>query len=185
LDTISRDEAVERVGEALFGTDWIRQLSDHANPRDYQTPLLPRGQDVMPAEVGIPFEQWTNDLVWAMRMAAQREVVKEWLEQRSFTGEQFSRAAFASTFAEAFPAAEPVKPKLPLAKVKEEIAAIATLAPLLRHNPNLKFAEALGLCRESYALSERGFRARIWPKAREAAGLPQIAPPGRKPKSSR
>jgi hypothetical protein len=57
------------------------------------------------------------------------------------------------------------------------------LTGLLREDDNLKFSDALAACRKEYTLSERGFRSRIWPKAREGASLPPTAPAGRKPKS--
>jgi hypothetical protein len=80
--------------------------------------------------------------------------------------------------------ANPVKSEL-LPKIKVERAAVNMLTELLKKDAHLKFAEAFQSCGESYKLSERGFRYRIWPKAREAAGLPAVAPPGRKRKTSR
>ena len=54
-------------------------------------------------------------------------------------------------------------------------------------NPDhLKYDDALKWCREKgFDISDRGFRSRIWPKARNLAGLPEQAPPGRKPTASR
>jgi hypothetical protein len=68
----------------------------------------------------------------------------------------------------------------------EEIGAIRALSSQLRKNEDMKFAEATAWCAsEGYELTGKGFRYRVWPKAREAAGLPPRAPRGRKPKSSR
>ena len=65
----------------------------------------------------------------------------------------------------------------------DETRAIEFLAERLRADPHLTHAAALKMCRESYPkLSECGFRSRVWPKAREAAGLAPIALAGRKPK---
>jgi len=60
------------------------------------------------------------------------------------------------------------------------------LAALLKTNPRLTFKEALHACRKKCGqLSERGFRASVWPQAREAAGLPATGSPGRRPEPSR
>jgi hypothetical protein len=82
-------------------------------------------------------------------------------------------------------AADSAKSKL-LSKVGDEQAAITALATRLKEFGDLKFADALELCRKSYpSLSERRFRAQVWPKAREKVGLAAIASAGRKRKSSR
>jgi hypothetical protein len=67
----------------------------------------------------------------------------------------------------------------------EEEAAIKTLALHLKSNRQLTRAEAAELCRKSgYNLGKRAFE-RVWPEARERAGLERIASPGRKRKSPR
>jgi hypothetical protein len=64
----------------------------------------------------------------------------------------------------------------------DETKAIAVLADTLRADPGLGREAALKISRHHFPnLSERGFRSRVWPKAREAAGLNPIAPSGRKP----
>jgi hypothetical protein len=67
----------------------------------------------------------------------------------------------------------------------DEPPARKFLEELLKTNRNLTFEAALNACHEKYPrLSERGFRARVWPEARKAAGLPETGKAGR-PKSSR
>jgi hypothetical protein len=68
----------------------------------------------------------------------------------------------------------------------QETAAINALASQLRNNPDLKREDAATWCREQhYSLSDRGFRYRVWPKARADANLPTKGSPGRKRKSTR
>jgi hypothetical protein len=67
-----------------------------------------------------------------------------------------------------------------------ETAAIKALALHLKSNPQVTRAEAEARCRASAQnVSKRGFQSRVWPRAREQAGLQPKAPPGRKRKSSR
>jgi len=68
---------------------------------------------------------------------------------------------------------------------RHETAAIKALAPHLKSNPQTTRAEAADWCREhGYNLGKRPFD-RVWPQARERAGLERIAAPGRKGKSPR
>jgi hypothetical protein len=68
----------------------------------------------------------------------------------------------------------------------EETGAIRALSAQLSKNKDMKVADAKAWCAsEGYELSGNGFTYRVWPKAREAAGLSLKAPPGRKPKSLR
>ncbi len=69
--------------------------------------------------------------------------------------------------------------------VRHEANAIKALASHLKTNRNLTRAAAADWCRTSgYKLGKRAFE-RVWPQAREAAGLGRIGPPGRKRKSMR
>ena len=71
------------------------------------------------------------------------------------------------------------------ATARVETAAIKALASYLKANNQLKRAEANDWCRTSgYDLTKRAFD-RVWPEARERAGLGRIAPPGRKKKLPR
>ena len=66
----------------------------------------------------------------------------------------------------------------------EETGAIKALAFQLSKNKNMKFGDAEAWCAsQGYELTGKGFRYRVWPKAREAVDLKPRAPPGRKPKS--
>jgi hypothetical protein len=71
------------------------------------------------------------------------------------------------------------------ATARDETAAIKALTSHLRSNLNLKKSEALSWCREAgFNLTGRGFTDRVWPRAREKAGLEARAPAGRPKKSS-
>jgi hypothetical protein len=68
----------------------------------------------------------------------------------------------------------------------DETAAIRALASYLRSNRDLKKDEALSWCRIlGFNLTRSGFQNRVWPRAREQAGLEAKARPGRKRKSLR
>ena len=72
-----------------------------------------------------------------------------------------------------------------VATVRQETAASIALASHLKSNPQTTRAEAADWCREQgYNLGKRAFD-RVWPQARERAGLERIAAPGRKGKSLR
>jgi hypothetical protein len=64
-----------------------------------------------------------------------------------------------------------------------EEKAISFLGDRLRTDPNMKRDDAWATCRAEFpTLSQRGFLSRVWPRAREDAGLPATAAKGRKPK---
>ena len=66
----------------------------------------------------------------------------------------------------------------------EETGAIRGLSLQLRKNKDMKFTDAVVWCAsQGYELTGKGFRYRVWPKAREAAELEPRAPRGRKRKS--
>jgi hypothetical protein len=68
----------------------------------------------------------------------------------------------------------------------DETAAIRALTlhlGNLENNQDLTRENAFEWCRANgFSLSARGFQSRVWPKAREDAGLSPRAAPGRKPK---
>ena len=67
-----------------------------------------------------------------------------------------------------------------------ETAAIKALASHLKSHPDITRADAKNwLLKQAFAINPRGFQFRVWPEARRQAGLPPIAPPGAKKKSSR
>ncbi len=63
---------------------------------------------------------------------------------------------------------------------KSESDATHHLTERLKQDPDLKRPDAEVECRKKFKISQRGFRDRVWPQARENAGLPPKAPPGRK-----
>ena len=73
----------------------------------------------------------------------------------------------------------PQKSPVPTAAV--ETRAIALLKERLEAEKHMTRERAFEACRERFpTLSERGFRSRVWPEARKAAGLDPKAPSGRK-----
>jgi hypothetical protein len=70
---------------------------------------------------------------------------------------------------------------VPAATARNESAAIKALAAQFKKNTKLTRVEAFTWCdKNGFTLSKRGFQSRVWPKARELAGLPATARPGRK-----
>jgi hypothetical protein len=68
------------------------------------------------------------------------------------------------------------------AKAGDETKAANLLAEHLKTDEHLAREEAFKICLKRFPnLTERGFRFRVWPKARETAGLAPVAPAGRKP----
>jgi hypothetical protein len=64
----------------------------------------------------------------------------------------------------------------------EEHRAMHALAEILRQDPNIRKVDAKQQL-SHYSLSDQGFEDRVWPRAREAAGLPARAAAGRKSRS--
>ena len=67
----------------------------------------------------------------------------------------------------------------PASTMKAESDAIRHLTSRLKQDSDLRKTDAEAEC-EKFGISQRGFLNRVWPKARELAGLPAKAPPGRK-----
>jgi hypothetical protein len=68
----------------------------------------------------------------------------------------------------------------PAPTAKDESGAIRVLAELLRESPKLRRPAARAqLAARGIKISERAFLNRVWPKAREDAGLNAVAPSGR------
>jgi hypothetical protein len=68
----------------------------------------------------------------------------------------------------------------------DESSAIKALASELTNNPELTRSQAMKFCETAgYKLSFRGFRDRVFPRARRQAGLEETVPPGRRKKSLR
>jgi hypothetical protein len=76
--------------------------------------------------------------------------------------------------------------RLPPATTRDEKKAINFLTPIVKADPKLPFQKALDMCREKIPqLSEHGFRYRVWPEAREAAGLSKTGISGRQKRRNR
>jgi hypothetical protein len=60
--------------------------------------------------------------------------------------------------------------------------ATKTLVTMLLANPDMTLQGAMQICCPGFGVSQRQVRSDVWPNAREEAGLPRKAPPGRKPK---
>jgi len=68
----------------------------------------------------------------------------------------------------------------------DEKRAVSLLRDCLKANNKLTRADAWAICRKQFPkLSERGFKFRVWPDARVAAGLERTARPGRKSRPQR
>jgi hypothetical protein len=81
------------------------------------------------------------------------------------------------------PQAYPTRSGISLIGTETRIAS--ELAAKLRSDPDMKRSDAERWCKSQANVSVRGFLNRVWPKARELAGLGQMAPAGRKRKSPR
>jgi hypothetical protein len=60
--------------------------------------------------------------------------------------------------------------------------ATKELTEKLVSNPDMTLDEAMQLCCRKFGVSQRQVQSDVWPNAREKAGLPRKAPPGRKKK---
>jgi hypothetical protein len=100
MEMISRAEASDRIGQAQFGFEWIwiNRLAGHD---EYLIKTGPQGS-ASPTAV-LQADEVLKAHRRSHQMAYQRSVVEEWLQQRGFTGGQFSRAAFDRAFAAQFP----------------------------------------------------------------------------------
>jgi hypothetical protein len=82
--------------------------------------------------------------------------------------------------------ATPSNVRGPAEKLAGESAAIKALASHLKdHRDITRVAAREWLVKQGFAVSGRGFQQRVWPEARDLAGMEAIAPRGAKRKSSR
>src|SRR5208282_1894908 len=99
MDKISRAEALERVGQAMFGFGWIGRLSGH---EQYLLATGPQGSRSPMATLQV------NDVMQAGRraneMRHQHMAVDAWLKDHRLHGRRCSRARFQKVFAAEFPA---------------------------------------------------------------------------------
>ena len=176
---VDRDEAQHRTIEAMIlarARDPARRKAEEAMiairqaERPFNRAVL-EGKVMIfarPGALSNPFERVGRD-VW-----------------RRFSIDQGNEYAVAPDGAKfyALHAKMLARPQALKATIRDENAAIAMLAELLKHDNDLRRRDALEQCRKhaEYVVSIRGFQSRIWPQARVKAGLPAIAPRGRKRK---
>jgi hypothetical protein len=149
-----------------------------------------QGQVFSGGNVGVPPHLGPGDLEWA-----QSRPLGQWLigprpgEHYTWIGGWKDRPlslieAFTADVVAVLCGGADVRNMSP-ATVGQEAAAIKALAAHLKSNPELKRVEAAAWCRDSgYSLGKRAF-GRVWPEAREKAGLERIGAAGRKPKGPR
>jgi hypothetical protein len=109
-DTISYGEALERVGRALYGKDWIGRLSHRERWLLDASPIKPAKGSILPGHFIVNTDiQLTPELSAELgaakdrqrRMQAQYGLVKQWLERRGWRSRrpiskaQFERAVAA------------------------------------------------------------------------------------------
>jgi hypothetical protein len=132
MDKISRAEAFERVGQAMFGLDRIGRL------RGQEQYLLDVGPQGSPQPTAI---LQVNEVMQAERranaMRHQHTAVNAWLKGHRFHGRQCSRARFEKVHAAEFPARMLPRATTPMAS---ERAASGTRASL-RSRPQRERAE--------------------------------------------
>lgn len=93
----------------------------------------------------------------------RRVPVPHWIYVTRASLEQFAKSMLAAT-------------------VPTETRAKAYLKRLLEGDPKMKREDAREACKQ-FKLSDQGFEDRVWPDAREAAGLPRKGKPGPKSRS--
>jgi hypothetical protein len=130
----------------------------------------------------------TGDLAMGARMSA--ETLRDehlplcWMPRRMFA-EWAAKYGLPRSPAWLTPAQAPEPPApvepTPPSIVKDEKAAVTELAKKFREDSELTRGAAYTWCvAKGLKISKRGFLQRVWASARVAAGLPPVAPPGRK-----
>lgn len=152
-----------------------------------------RGQVFSNGNVGVPPHLAPEDLDWVHSCPLKPWAIGPMLGQH-YSGWKWENRSLdlielatddVSEVLSAGAGAEDNASAVSAATANHETAAIKALASHLRSNPQLKRADAAAWCRESgYNLGTRAF-GRVWPPAREKAGLDRLAAPGRKRKSFR
>jgi hypothetical protein len=166
----------------LWHIEWIELLISHGNETvDYfEGPNVSVPPHLEPADFDWDASRPLNP--WPVRPRGAR--LDEW---RSFSLPATLIELQISDVAKVLCVGEQANKKAerPNTTAAQESTAIKALAEHLKTNVAMRRSDAEDWCKAAkYRLGKRAF-ARVWPEARERAGLERIAAPGRKRNSSR